>query len=801
MLLQKLTLNNIRSYSNETINFTKGSTLLSGDIGSGKSSILLAIEFSLFGSSRTELPAEALLRKGTTNGWVELTFILNNQEIIIKRNLKKDKNSIKQLAGHIIINNQKKELMPTELKAELLNLLGYPEDLISKSKNYIFRYTVYTPQEDMKQILQESSEIRSDVLRKIFNIDKYKNIRDNLQMYLKKMRTQITISNTRIEPLSEEQEQLQIIKEEKNKLEKSITVLQPLLEEAMNNTKNSKIKLESIEKEQKNYLEAKNKLIGHNNLLKSKEAQQEELTKKIIEKKEKLIELKLPEKNKIEIEKEVKEIEEERNKIIQEKSSLQEKINQIQKNITQNQQEIQQIQTETSNIEEKEKTITNLLQEIGSKETFVQKKEQMEELLQKTNELITKNKTLLQQSQDTKNKIHDLENCPLCLQDVQHEHKAKIIQQEDDKIKQAETLLSNINQNRDQIISEKKILLEKIEKINEQEKLLAKNKAELEQLHQKKEQIEKKKEQLKSLVQENNSFMERLSTLQQENRLELLQKTLLDNRKLLELIQQKELFEQQVKEHQEQITEITLECQIILKEINELHNELFQKKDLSETINKEKEIIHQLLEEEKKLSVQKAELMTKNENFIQRELEIQQKVDQLTEEKNKLVRTKELYNWLNHFFLQLMYTIEKQVMVQIHYLFNQMFKEWFSILIEDENMYARIDDTFSPVIEQNGYEISFNHLSGGERTSAALAYRLALNRVINDVISGIKTKELLILDEPTDGFSNEQLDKVRDVLDKLNLQQTIIVSHDTKIESFVENVVRIRKEDHESVVV
>ena len=180
MLLQKLTLNNIRSYSNETINFTKGSTLLSGDIGSGKSSILLAIEFSLFGSSRTELPAEALLRKGTTNGWVELTFILNNQEIIIKRNLKKDKNSIKQLAGHIIINNQKKELMPTELKAELLNLLGYPEDLISKSKNYIFRYTVYTPQEDMKQILQESSEIRSDVLRKIFNIDKYKNIRDNL---------------------------------------------------------------------------------------------------------------------------------------------------------------------------------------------------------------------------------------------------------------------------------------------------------------------------------------------------------------------------------------------------------------------------------------------------------------------------------------------------------------------------------------------------------------------------------------------------------------------------------------------
>ena len=49
MIIKKIILDNIRSYEHEEINFEEGSTLLSGDIGSGKTSILLAIEFALFG--------------------------------------------------------------------------------------------------------------------------------------------------------------------------------------------------------------------------------------------------------------------------------------------------------------------------------------------------------------------------------------------------------------------------------------------------------------------------------------------------------------------------------------------------------------------------------------------------------------------------------------------------------------------------------------------------------------------------------------------------------------------------------
>ena len=86
-------------------------------------------------------------------------------------------------------------------------------------------------------------------------------------------------------------------------------------------------------------------------------------------------------------------------------------------------------------------------------------------------------------------------------------------------------------------------------------------------------------------------------------------------------------------------------------------------------------------------------------------------------------------------------------------------------------------------------------MSGGEKTSAALAYRLALNQVINN-LSNINTKDFIILDEPTDGFSSEQLDRMRLVLDELNVKQLIVVSHDPKIESFVENVIRLNKKEH-----
>ncbi len=86
MLLKKIKLENIRSYVYQELDFLEGSLLLSGDVGSGKSTILLAIDFALFGFSG-QGAGSSLLRNGADNGFVELYFELDGKDVIKKKSL------------------------------------------------------------------------------------------------------------------------------------------------------------------------------------------------------------------------------------------------------------------------------------------------------------------------------------------------------------------------------------------------------------------------------------------------------------------------------------------------------------------------------------------------------------------------------------------------------------------------------------------------------------------------------------------------------------------------------------------
>ena len=94
MLLKSITINNIRSYNHAKIDLRNGSTLLLGDIGSGKTTILLAIEFALFGLIKGDVSGSTLLRHGKNEGSVELDFSIGKDEIKIHRKLKRKKDTI-----------------------------------------------------------------------------------------------------------------------------------------------------------------------------------------------------------------------------------------------------------------------------------------------------------------------------------------------------------------------------------------------------------------------------------------------------------------------------------------------------------------------------------------------------------------------------------------------------------------------------------------------------------------------------------------------------------------------------------
>src|SRR3989344_4422668 len=255
---------NIRSYITLDLTLPYGKVLLSGNIGSGKSTILLAIDFALFGLQRTDLSGASLLRNGTDSGSVELYFEIEENKYLIKRTLKRTNSGVVQDAGYIIRNGIKEEKTAIELKQIILELLNYPKDLITKNKSLIYKYTVYTPQEEMKLILLGSKEERLDTLRKVFGVDKYKRIKENVKFLNTRLReikkeyegmiNDLLIKITEKE--NKEKEKLILEQEEEiiKRLEKELLELEKENLE-LNESYKEKIKLledKSIQKEKEN---------------------------------------------------------------------------------------------------------------------------------------------------------------------------------------------------------------------------------------------------------------------------------------------------------------------------------------------------------------------------------------------------------------------------------------------------------------------------------------------------------------------------------------------------------------------
>jgi len=167
-------------------------------------------------------------------------------------------------------------------------------------------------------------------------------------------------------------------------------------------------------------------------------------------------------------------------------------------------------------------------------------------------------------------------------------------------------------------------------------------------------------------------------------------------------------------------------------------------------------------------------------------------IENKQKKKKQFEELSEYVFWLRDYFIPTLQSIETNVMANINEEFNEKFRQWFSMLVEDTTKDARIDEDFTPIVEQDGYDQDIQYLSGGEKTSVALAYRLSLNNLVQRVSAGMQSN-LLILDEPTDGFSREQLFKVRDILNELKCPQVILVSHEKELESFADHIYKIVK--------
>ena len=677
MKIESIKLQNIRSFVDQEINFPDGSILLSGDIGSGKSSILYAVEFALFGLIKSEVTGNELLRNGTDSGSVTLNFNIDGKKIEIKRNLKLSKTAV-QDSGYIIIDGKKEELTPNELKQRILEILNYPMEFLTKSKSFIYRYTVYTPQEDMKKILLERKEERINTLRRIFGIDKYKRIEENCRI----LTTHLRESRKRLEGKAEDLDKLENNKIElqskRDSIRNNITILNQQIEKYQIKLQENRKLLEDAEKLRKisNQLEMLQRDIGYK---REKEAENINLAE----------ELKKDTEN---LEKELSSFKEE---------NYQDQIKDIKKTIS---------------------ILENDLSELGKKSSYIQAKKD--------------------NSKKIMDDINQMNFCPLCKQEVTSDHKHNIVGQE------------NINIS----MLEKEIIKFDIDIIEIRKKIESETK--------KLDEIMIKQREYDLIYMKKNNLDEKKSRIDEVNQL--------------------------VKEVKDQLNDLAI-----------LESNLKKDIDTIKFIDHEKikNQFEELFDELRKLEVERAGLENEVKNIVDNLNKIQESIDEKIKFKHEIEKINELNNWLNESFLNLMRIIERKIMLKVYHDFNNLFQKWFNILVDTEELEIKLDEEFTPKIIQNGYDIDYGFLSGGEKTAAALAYRLALNQVINNIITNINTNDIIILDEPTDGFSEQQLERMRLVLDELKINQIIIVSHEAKIESFVDNVIRLKKENHISRLV
>ncbi|WEU40349.1 MAG: SMC family ATPase [Candidatus Odinarchaeum yellowstonii] len=664
MIIKSIELKNIRSYADTQIDFPTGIILFEGDIGSGKSTILLAIEFALFGLG--DLKGSYLLRLGCSSGYVKLRFEVEGKEYEVFRRLVKKSSSVTQEEGYIESEGVKRILSPSELKQAVLDILKFNEPPNPRAQSVIYRYALYTPQEQMKEILWAKPDERLQTLRKAFGIEDYKIALENVHEVIGDLK----------ESVSRYQERVRDIEAVSTKLEECRISLQQSriqLTAVVGKYSEFEAELKKIQTE----LESKLTVEREIEALKSRKPL---LERELKEKTEKMIKLS-------------SESYEVYRRMIDE-INLIEGLPKIDK------------PTEMS-----EGEIKNKLKELDSSITKLRGKEASIE-----------------------SKIHDYQQiiekkiCPTC------------------------------DRPADPVDIQSKIDLKQGEK-------------------------ETISNSIRELETSKNNLEETLEKLREYNELQIKLKTHLN---ILEN------YTNTVNRNYEEINNYAARRVELFLELSKLEESIRQHEDLAAKIAELRRKVADKQNELNKLSSERGRL---EQNIINLEKEIKDLESQLAEKERfkRLLHVLEEYIiWLKEFFEKSLVEIEKHVMLSINQEFNNRFQRWFNLLVEDNSKEARVDEDFNPIIAQDGYEPPLESLSGGEKTSIALAYRLTLNTIVQRLSVGLKSN-LLILDEPTDGFSKEQLFKIRDILDEIKAPQVIIVSHERELESFANHIFRIEK--------
>ncbi len=762
-MITKLQLKNWRSHLDTNIDFSEGTNCFIGSMGAGKTSILDAICFALFGTFPTlqskKIKLEDIIMKKPKKqdrAEVSVTFQLDDNEWTVKRLIDKGRTTAElRKNAHLVESPQS-----TKVTKQVNSLLKLDYDLFTRA--------IYSEQNQLDMFLTIPKGLRMKKIDQLLSIDKFEKAKATAKQVSRKLKTSIEEKKQVYQNLESDDslKKLDTIKRELEKLIQDKNNLDKKLSQTTDRRKFVEKEVTNLKKQQKRIQEIEEQIKTQSALL--------EVAEKDIEKLKECL-MPIAEKTDQDLEREFR-------------------------NLTT---EISKIQ---ESLEKERSNFDFLIKVIAQKEAKVtlmvsEKIPELEEIIRERDELKKKLKKLKVKDSDKKlSKLKkELEFNQLALQRAQVE-----IEQIDKSITEFKKLKDSCPICDNKLSSKKKkIIMDKKKKnIRDLQKTIVKSKKEIKKLKSSVEELERDLSQIDDLIKRYENIKDKDKELKfAKDALKVLRGEIfehLNERKMLEktlsMIQKKT---DELKERRDETKDFISKKKEVndkferIKEYNNKVNDLKQEKQNYSRFSAT--VLENLEKEFKDLIVLEKEIETNMNNISSIAEEKKKRLDEIQEKIGILEKYQIDISKMNILNEQ-MYLLEKAIVSTQEQLrknfvsaVNQAMEAIWPELYPYKDLYGvrlgiEEGDYILQLEDSTGWIPADGTASGGERSIACLALRIAFALVLAPQL------RWLVLDEPTHNLDSRAVEDLANVLrDKVSefVDQIFLITHDPNLETAV----------------
>ena len=222
-MITSIELGDFLSHSSTKLEFQKGVTVFVGDNGAGKSSIIDAITFSLFGQ-HTRKSNKGLIKRGSNQGFAKINFSINDKQYEAVRKI--DNKGTLSAKFSEIINDDRIEIAAGERKQFGESMTHEIEKRIGLNFEKL-KIASIVQQGELNAIINAKPKEFKELLNAIIGIDKLDVASESMKIvnkeFREKIKEKVGFDDTHLEILARDLEKhendIQEAKPEKNKLE------------------------------------------------------------------------------------------------------------------------------------------------------------------------------------------------------------------------------------------------------------------------------------------------------------------------------------------------------------------------------------------------------------------------------------------------------------------------------------------------------------------------------------------------------------------------------------------------------